>query len=54
MNLQSRLVMNGVSYENGQKFIKQFLSILGKENLSEKNKSVVSTTSSANNSQEEK
>ena len=54
MNLQSRLVMNGVSYENGQKFIKQFLSILGKENLSEKNKSVVSTTSSANNSQGEK
>jgi S1-C subfamily serine protease len=36
MNLQSRLVMNGVSYENGQKFIKQFLSVFSKENLMDK------------------
>lgn len=31
MNLQSRLVINGVSYENGQKFIQQFLAAFSKE-----------------------
>lgn len=31
MNLQSRLVINGTSYENGQKFISQFLKGLDKE-----------------------
>jgi serine protease Do len=31
MNLQSRLVINGTSYENGQKFISQFLKELNKE-----------------------
>ena len=54
MNLQSRLVMNGVSYENGQKFIKQFLSVFSKENLLEQNKPAVATKSSASNNKEEK
>ena len=31
MNLQSRLVINGTSYENGQKFISQFLKGLSKD-----------------------
>ena len=30
MSLQSRLIINGVSYENGQKFIQQFLTALTK------------------------
>ena len=54
MNLQSRLVMNGVSYENGQKFIKQFLSVFSKENLLEQNKPAVATKSSSSNNKEEK
>lgn len=36
INLQSRLDLNGVSYENGQKFVTQFLASLGKESPQQK------------------
>jgi serine protease Do len=54
MNLQSRLVINGVSYENGQKFIKQFLSIFNKENVAAKKENANTAASGANAKQEEK
>lgn len=37
MSLQSRLIINGVSYENGQKFIQQFLQAFSKEKSGNKN-----------------
>ncbi|RYY76891.1 MAG: serine protease [Gammaproteobacteria bacterium] len=52
MNLQSRLVINGVSYENGQKLITQFLSVFSKENSVQKNEATITTSSSANTAKE--
>jgi serine protease Do len=65
MNLQSRLVINGTSYENGQKFMSQFLKGLSKDNHKEqanKEKSAVAkktveqaaTTSSSSTTKEAK
>jgi serine protease Do len=47
MNLQSRLIINGVSYENGHKFIRQFLSALGKEKVASKTASLAATKKEA-------
>jgi hypothetical protein len=54
MNLQSRLVINGVSFENGQKFIRQFLAMLSKEKNSQKVEPISNPSDAANDATEAK